>query len=255
MTVPVIYEKKDSVAVIRINRPEASNAINSEVMSALPETLEKAAFDEDVRAVILTGTGDRSFVAGGDLKEFHESLRTADDVYKKWSGMRGILYRIATFPKPVIASLNGAARGGGGEVAAACHFRVAAETATIGFVQVKLGISPGWGGAALLARIVGYQTALRLVLSGKVLTAEEAKQIGMVDEVVPQETLWEKTWNFVREIADNSPAAVQGILRMMREGGELPLEQAMDLESRLCASLWDSETHQRAIKEFLNRKN
>ncbi|WP_018131231.1 enoyl-CoA hydratase/isomerase family protein [Effusibacillus pohliae] len=255
MSALVVTELAEHIAVIRINRPESSNAINSEVMDRLSHALDQAAVNADVRAVILTGTGDRSFAAGGDLKEFHQSLRTPDDVYKKWSDMRDILYRIATFPKPVIAGVNGAARGGGGELAVACHFRVASSAATIGFVQVKLGISPGWGGAALLARTIGYQPALRLILTGKVITAEEAKQIGLVDEVAQPDRFWEAVWKFARELADNSPAAVQSILHIMRQSRNLRLEEAMDLESRLCASLWNSDEHQTAIGKFLIGKH
>lgn len=255
MNEPVIYEVQQHAAIIRIDRPEASNAINSEVMAGLAHALEQAETNERVRVAILTGTGDRSFVAGGDLKEFHESLHTPSDVYEKWTDMRDVLYRIATFQKPVIAALNGAARGGGGELAVACHFRVASNNATIGFVQVKLGISPGWGGAALLARTIGYQKALRLILTGKVLTSEEAERLGLIDEVVPKELFWQKVWKFAEEIADNSPVAVQSMLQMMRQGRNLRLEDAMDLESRLCASLWNSETHQNALETFLNRKH
>ncbi|MFC4769055.1 enoyl-CoA hydratase/isomerase family protein [Effusibacillus consociatus] len=255
MSGSVVYETNNHIAVLRINRPEASNAINSEVMEGLSHALVQAEENDQVRVVILTGTGERSFVAGGDLKEFHEVLQTPNDVYEKWTDMRDILYRIATFQKPVIAALNGAARGGGGEVAAACHFRVASTTATVGFVQVKLGITPGWGGAALLARTIGYQKALRLILTGRVLSAEEAERIGLVDEVAAKEAFWEKVWKFAEEIAGNSPLAVQSMLQMMRQARDLRLEEAMDLESRLCASLWNSDIHQAAIEDFLNRKH
>lgn len=254
MTESVVYETESHIAVIRINRPEARNAVNTEVMEGLSRALCQASADTDVHTVILTGTGDRSFAAGGDLKEFHEMLDSSEAVYKKWSEMREILYRIATFPKPVVAGLNGAARGGGAELAAACHFRIAADTADIGFVQVKLGISPGWGGAALLARTIGYQAALRLILTGKVCSADEARHIGLVDDVAPRGRFWEQVWKFAQEMADNSPAAVQSMLQIMRQGRNFRLEEAMDLESRLCASLWNSESHQSAIEDFLNRK-
>ncbi|GAX90638.1 enoyl-CoA hydratase/isomerase family protein [Effusibacillus lacus] len=253
MTVPVMFEASEHIAVIKIHRPEASNAINSRVMESLSALLEQAQEDPDIRIVILTGSGDRSFVSGGDLKEFHDSLHTPEDVYKKWSEMREILYRIATFPKPVIAAINGAARGGGGEVAAACHFRIASSHASIGFVQVKLGISPGWGGAALLSRTIGYQAALRLILSGRIVDPEEALRIGMVDEVAPHAEFWSHVWKFAKEMAAHSPAAVQGILHMLRQSRNLRLEEAMDLESKLCAALWNSEEHQTAIDRFLNR--
>ncbi|BCJ88069.1 enoyl-CoA hydratase/isomerase family protein [Effusibacillus dendaii] len=250
----IVYETSNQVAVIRINRPEASNAVNSQVMAELPEALERAANDASVRAVLITGTGDRSFVAGGDLKEFHDTLHSAEDVYKKWSVMRQILYRIATFNKPVVAGLNGAVRGGGAELAMACHFRVASSKASIGFVQVKLGISPGWGGAALLARTVGMQRARWLLLSGQVLEAAEAEGLGLVDRVVSSLTFMPDALQFAGELAANPPDAVQGILEMMRTAEKLDLAASMELESRLCASLWNSEPHQAAIDRFLKKR-
>lgn len=254
MTESVIYENNQQTGIIRIDRPEARNAINSEVMEDLADALRRAEADPRVHVLVLTGTGDRSFVSGGDLKEFHETLKTPEDVYEKWSQMRDLLFQIATFPKPVIAAVNGAARGGGGELALACHFRVFSENASIGFVQVQLGISPGWGGAALLARTIGYQKALRLLLTGKIIQSEEAKQLGLVDEVAPAKRFWESVLAFAAEMANHSPRAVQGILGMLRQGCDLRLEEAMDLESKLCASLWNSETHQTAIADFLGKK-
>jgi enoyl-CoA hydratase len=254
MAESVIYQVVQQTAVIQINRPEARNAINSDVMERLAHALRQAETDPHVHALVLTGTGDRSFVSGGDLKEFHETLQSAEDVYDKWSDMREILFRIAAFPKPVIGAINGAARGGGAELALACHFRVLSENASIGFVQVRLGISPGWGGAALLVRTIGYQKALRLLLTGQIIHAEKAEQIGLADEVVPQEQVYDRALSFASEIAALSPDAVQGILGLMRQGCDLRLEEAMDLESKLCASLWNSDTHQTAIANFLANK-
>lgn len=254
MAESVIYETNQHIGIIRINRPEARNAINSEVIGRLADALHRAERDTDVHVLILTGTGDRSFVSGGDLKEFHETLKTPEDVYDKWSQMRDLLYQIATFPKPVIAGVNGAARGGGAELALACHFRVFSQNASIGFVQVQLGVSPGWGGAALLARTIGHQKALRLLLTGKIVQADEAKQMGLADEIASAEQFLESTLTFAAEMADHSPRAIQGILSLMRQGCDLRLEEAMDLESKLCASLWNSETHQTAIADFLAKK-
>lgn len=251
---PTVYEVKNQMGIIRINRPEASNAINSEVMSGLAKALEQAASDEHIHVVILTGAGERSFAAGGDLKEFHDDLQTPEQVYAKWAVMRDVLLQIASFPKPVIGAINGAARGGGAELALACHFRVFSETATIGFVQIKLGISPGWGGAALLARTIGYQKAMRLLLTGKVIPAREAITLGVADVVAAPGQFWQETLRFAQELADQSPAAVQGIMSMMRQGNEMRLEEAMDLECRLCASLWNSESHQTVMADFFNKK-
>lgn len=250
----VIYQVVQQTAIIQINRPEARNAINSDVMERLSHSLHLAEADPHVHAVVLTGTGDRAFVSGGDLKEFHETLHSPEEVYDKWSDMREILFRIASFQKPVIGAINGAARGGGAELALACHFRILSEDASIGFVQVQLGISPGWGGAALLARTIGYQKALRLLLTGQIIHADKAEQMGLADEVVPQEQVFDRALSFASEIASLSPGAIQGILGLMRQGCDLRLEEAMDLESKLCASLWNSDTHQTAIANFLGKK-
>ncbi|HEU4965644.1 MAG TPA: enoyl-CoA hydratase/isomerase family protein [Bacilli bacterium] len=252
----VRYEKiaEEKVAILRIDRPEASNAINTAVMEGLAAGLAQAREDVDVHVLILTGTGNRVFIAGGDLKEFHAELTSEEIVYEKMSQMRRVLEEIAHFPKPVVAAVNGAARGGGGEVASACHFRIGAETATVGFVQVKLGIAPGWGGGICLQRIVGRQKALSLILSGDVLDAHRAERIGFFDEVVPAESLMAHAKTFAKRLANNSPQAVQSLLAQWREADTLPLKEAMERESRLCAKLWMTPEHDAAVEAFLKRK-
>ncbi|ARU59676.1 hypothetical protein CBW65_00435 [Tumebacillus avium] len=247
-------DRERHLAVLTIDRPEASNAVNTAVMEGLAAGLLQAGQDPDVRAVIVTGSGSRAFVSGGDLKEFHAELKTEEQVYSKMSQMRRVLETLANFPKPVIAAVNGAARGGGGEVAAACHFRVAAETATIGFIQVKLGVSPGWGGGALLTRIVGRQRALRMMLSGEVLDAQAAEAIGLVDRVVPAADLLDAAKEFAALFTANAPQAVQSLLQLVTESESLPLGEAMERESRLVAALWGSPEHEQAVEAFLNRK-
>ncbi|TCP53703.1 enoyl-CoA hydratase [Tumebacillus sp. BK434] len=247
-------DRERRLAVLTLDRPEAGNAVNTAAMESLAAGLAQAKQDPDVRAVILTGAGNRVFVSGGDLKEFHAELKTEAEVYAKMSQMRRVLETLVRFPKPVIAAVNGAARGGGGEVASACHFRVAAETATIGFIQVKLGISPGWGGGALLARIVGRQQALRMILSGDVLDAQAAERIGLFDRVVPAADVLEAAKEFAGTMTANAPQAVQSLLQLMNEGETLPLAEAMERESRLVAALWGSPQHEQAVEAFLNRK-
>jgi enoyl-CoA hydratase/carnithine racemase len=253
----VRYEEasSDKYAIIRIDRPEASNAVNTAVMEGLAAALLKAQNDSNVHAVVLTGTGNRVFVAGGDLKEFHSDLTSEALVYEKMSQMRAVLEQMAQFPKPIIAAVNGAARGGGGEVASACHFRVGSETATVGFVQVKLGIAPGWGGGVLLQRIVGRQKALSLILTGDVLTAKQAEQIGFFDEVVPSNAVLDHAKALAKQLADNSPRAVQSLLQLMNEADTLPLSEAMERESRLCSQLWMTPEHDAAVATFFARKS
>jgi len=247
------FDQDQHLVVLRIDRPEASNAVSTAVMEGLSAGLQRAKADPNVHALILTGTGNRVFIAGGDLKEFHAELKSEEIVYEKMSQMREVLTEIAHFPKPIIAAVNGAARGGGGEVAAACHFRVGSETATVGFVQVKLGISPGWGGGVLLQRIIGRQKALSMILTGEVIDAHSAEKIGFFDEVVPAGDVLSYAKTFARQITANSPVAVQSLLQLMREADTLPLPQAMERESRLCARLWMTPEHDQAVEAFLKR--
>lgn len=252
----VKYEKiaDEHLAVLRIDRPEASNAISTAVMEGLAAALEQARQDDEVRAVILTGTGDRVFVSGGDLKEFHADLTDEERVYDKMSQMRRVLETIHLFPKPVIAAVNGAARGGGGEVASACHFRVGADTATVGFIQVKLGIAPGWGGGVLLSKIVGRQKALALILRGDIIDARAAMELGFFDIVCPQDEILHYARMYAKPLTANSPKAVQSLLRLLREQESLPVTDAMERESRLCAQLWGTPEHDAAVSSFLSRK-
>ncbi|PWK13924.1 enoyl-CoA hydratase/isomerase family protein [Tumebacillus permanentifrigoris] len=244
----------EGLAILRIDRPDASNAVSTAVMEGLAQGLQRVRDDQSIRALILTGTGSRVFISGGDLKEFHSDLQSEPQVYEKMSQMRHVLHQIATFPKPVIAAVNGAARGGGGEVAAACHFRIGSETSTIGFIQVKLGIAPGWGGGVLLQQVVGRQQALRMMLTGEVINAERAREIGFFDEVVPAGDVLEAAKVFAGQIAANSAQAVQGVLELMRASETLPLADAMERETSLCAKLWMTPEHDAAVAAFLNRK-
>jgi enoyl-CoA hydratase/carnithine racemase len=251
----VLYEVNPDAryAVITINRPEASNAINTRVMEELTECLSDASRDPDVHAVVLTGSGSRAFIAGGDLKEFHRDLITEELVYKKMSQMRTVIEQIVEFQKPIIAAVNGAARGGGGEVAAACHFRIASETASVGFVQVKLAISPGWGGGILLQRIVGRQLALRMLLSGDVYDAKTLEGFGFFDQVTQSDQLLDTATAFAKRLAAHSPEAVQGILALLKDAETLPVKQAMEAESRLCARLWMTPEHLQKVQEMKSK--
>ncbi|MGB8954589.1 MAG: enoyl-CoA hydratase/isomerase family protein [Tumebacillaceae bacterium] len=251
----VQFEKnrEAGLAILRIDRPEASNAVNTQVMEELADALDCAREDADVRVVILTGTGERSFVAGGDLKEFHSALTSEEIVYEKMSQMRRVLEQIVSFPKPVIAAVNGAARGGGGEVAAACHFRVASETATVGYVQVKLGVSPGWGGGVLLERIVGRQKAMWLTLSGEVFGAEKGKEIGFFEEVLPAENFLDHAQTFAKKLAANPTPSLQALLHRFQGEDHTALFAEMEKESRLCAQLWMTPEHMETVSAFLNR--
>jgi enoyl-CoA hydratase len=198
----VELEQDDGLAVITINRPRARNAIAPETMEQLEQALDSA---QGALALVIRGAGDRAFVSGGDLKELSK-LRTEEDATAMAGRMRSICDRLASFPAPVIAALNGHALGGGAEVAVSADIRLAAEGIKIGFNQVALAIMPAWGGAERLAALVGPGRALMLAGSGTVLDAAEAERIGLVDRVLPRDS-FDDDWRSIARSLANRPAA------------------------------------------------
>jgi len=235
----VDLERSDGFAVLTIDRPHARNAIALSTMGELEEALDAAA---GARALVIRGAGDRAFVSGGDLKEL-SALRTVEDAAAMAQRMRTICDRIAGFPAPVIAALNGHALGGGAEVAVAADIRVAADDIKIGFNQVSLEIMPAWGGAERLAALVGKSKALLLAGSGTVLTAAEAEKVGLVDRVVARSS-FEDEWRSVARSLANRPA--REIKRVI--GGVAPAEAIAAF-----AGLWVSDEHWAAADRVMNR--
>jgi enoyl-CoA hydratase/carnithine racemase len=234
---------EDGVAVITVNRPHARNAIAPATMDELDSALDAAV---GARALVITGAGDRAFISGGDLKEL-SAIRTEDEATAMALRMRGICDRIAGFPGPVIAALNGHAFGGGAEVAIAADIRVAADDVRIGFNQVALAIMPAWGGAERLAAVVGRSRALLLAGTGTVLDAAEAERIGLVDRVLPRSTFADGAVGWpalARELA--TPSAVE-IKRVM--GGDVGAQDA----AAAFARLWVADEHWVAAERVMNR--
>jgi enoyl-CoA hydratase/carnithine racemase len=235
----VDVEWSDSLAMLTIDRPHARNAIALSTMGELEEALDAAA---GARALVIRGGGDRAFVSGGDLKEL-AALRTLEEAAGMARRMRTICDRIAAFPAPVIAALNGHALGGGAEVAVAADIRVAADDVKIGFNQVALGIMPAWGGAERLAALVGRSEALLLAGSGTVLSAAEAHRIGLINRVVPRAE-FDREWRSLAQSLANRPAgAIKQVL-----AGAAP-EQAI----AAFADLWVSDEHWAAADKVMNR--
>jgi enoyl-CoA hydratase len=235
----VDLETDDGLAVITIDRPHARNAISLETMDQLDEALDGA---EGARALVITGAGDRAFVSGGDLKEL-AALRTLTEAAAMARRMRGVCDRIAGFPGPVLAALNGHALGGGAEVAVAADIRVAAHDVKIGFNQVSLAIMPAWGGAERLAALVGKSKALLLAGTGSVLDATEAHRAGLVDLVVPRES-FDAEW---RALARKLATAPAGEIKRVIAG--VPAEEAIAAFARL----WVSDEHWAAADRVMNR--
>ena len=237
-------EVADGLAVLTIDRPRARNAIGLRTMDALERALDGLA-EQPLGALVVRGAGEGAFVSGGDLKELSQ-IRDEDGAIAMATRMRGLLDRVATFPAPVIAAVNGHALGGGAEVAVAADLRVAADDIRIGFTQVQLGIMPAWGGAERLAELVGRSRALLLIGTGRVLEAAEAERAGLVDVVAPRES-FEATWRALAaefaSLPTGAGAAIKEVISAARPNDHPALEGAA---VRRFAKLWVGEEHWRA---------
>ena len=229
----------DGLAVITIDRPHARNAISLTTMDRLDEALDGAA---GARALVITGAGDKAFVSGGDLKEL-AALRTEEDARAMAWRMRGVCDRIASFPGPVLAALNGHALGGGAEVAVAADIRLAADDVRIGFNQVALEIMPAWGGAERLAALVGRSQALLLAGTGVVMDADEAQRVGLVQRVVPRHAFEDEWRTVARKLAHRAASEVKRVV-----SGASPDEAVAAF-----ARLWVDDAHWAAADRVLNR--
>jgi enoyl-CoA hydratase len=237
----VDVEFDGELAVLTINRPHARNAIALDTMDQLEKALDAA---EGARALAITGAGDRAFVSGGDLKEL-SAIRTEEDAAAMAWRMRSICDRLASFPAPVIAALNGHALGGGAEVAVAADIRLAADDIKIGFNQVALEIMPAWGGAERLAAVVGKSRALLLAGTGAVLDAAEAERLGLIDRVLPRSS-FEEDWRRVARALATRPA---GEIKRVIDG--VSPEEAITAFARL----WVDDAHWQAADRVMNRGN
>jgi enoyl-CoA hydratase len=238
-TAMVDLETDDGLAVITIDRPRARNAISLDTMDQLDEALDGA---DGARALVIKGAGDKAFVSGGDLKELAAIRTEADAAAMAWR-MRAICDRIAAFPGPVLAALNGHALGGGAEVAVSADIRLAADDTRIGFNQVTLAIMPAWGGAERLAALVGRGKALLLAGTGIVLDAAEAQRVGLVDVVVPRESLEDEWRSVARKLATLPAAEIKKVV-----GGASAPEAVAAF-----ARLWVADEHWAAAERVMNR--
>ncbi|WP_406131017.1 enoyl-CoA hydratase/isomerase family protein [Streptomyces sp. NBC_00989] len=236
----VDLELDEGLAVVTIDRPHARNAIAPTTMDELDKALDAAA---GAKALVITGAGDRAFVSGGDLKQL-SAIRTEEDAMAMALRMRGICDRIAAFPGPVIAALNGHAFGGGAEVAVAADIRVAADDIRIGFNQVALAIMPAWGGAERLAELVGKGRALMLAGAGTVLDAAEAQRVGLLELVLPRAEFAEGWRTLARSLATNPAREIKRVM-----SGAVPEEEA----ARAFARLWVSDEHWQAAERVISR--
>lgn len=247
----VLVEKKDAVAVITVNRPEALNALNSEVLGALDEAVDDVLNDDSVRVIVFTGAG-RAFVAGADIGEMADLGMEEGRAF----GRRGqILFRkIERAEKPTIAAVNGFALGGGCELAMACDMRIASEYAVFGQPEVGLGITPGFSGTQRLAAVVGKAKAAEIILSASNIDAAAAEKIGLTNRTVPVEKLMEETMALASKIASNAPLAVKWANSAIKRGLETDIETGILIEADLFGMCFATQDQKEGMKAFLERR-
>ena len=245
-------ETRDGAAIVTVNRPDKLNALDDRTMEELDAAFAALAADGSVRGVILTGAGEKAFVAGADIGE----LATQSPVDGKERSIRGqkVLGRIENLGKPVIAAINGFALGGGCELAMACHVRVASENARLGTPEVKLGIMCGYAGSQRLPRLVGKGRALELLLTGEMVDAAEALRIGLVNRVVPREKLMAEAEGLLRKMIANGPVSLRFIMEAVNAGIELPLAEAQYLEATLFGLICSTDDMKEGTKAFLEKR-
>ncbi|MBI4505619.1 MAG: enoyl-CoA hydratase/isomerase family protein [Chloroflexi bacterium] len=253
MTEAILRERRDGIEVVAINRPEVGNAIDLATIRRLLDVVAELERDDTLRAVVLTGSGDRAFVTGGDLRDFL-SLQTQQAARHMALSMQDALARLELLDVPVICALNGHAFGGGCEVALACDLRVAAEHVQLGFRQVKMAIMVGWGGGQRLVQIVGRSRALELLQTGDVIDAHAALALGLVDHVVPRGEALPAAVALAERMAANPPLAVRHTKRALIQGRDMSARAAMAYEAELLAALWVTEDHREAERAFLEKR-
>ena len=246
------FDVRDRVAIVTINRPDKLNALNDETIAELDEAFVLIARRDDVAGVIVTGAGQKAFVAGADIAE----LATQGPLDGKARALRGqeVFTRIERSTKPVIAAVNGYALGGGCELALACHIRIASENARLGLPEVKLGIAPGYGGTQRLPRLVGKGRALQLILTGEPIDAAEAYRIGMVNRVVPQPELMAEAERMLRQIIAQGPIAVALSIDAVQFGLDTSLEQGLLHEANHFGLLASTEDMREGMQAFLEKR-
>ena len=242
----------DSIATVIIDRQSKLNALNPRVVAQIDGAFAALRDDGDVRAVILTGAGDKAFVAGADIGV----LARMDPLSGVGVSREGqdILRRIELFPKPVIAAVGGYALGGGCELALACHLRVASDRARFGLPEVGLGIIPGYGGTVRLTRVVGLGRAVEMILSGDMIGAERAAEIGLANLVVPHEELLERARAFAGRITRNAPVALEMALKSIYQAVESPMDQAQATEATMFGLLASTDDMREGMAAFLEKR-
>jgi enoyl-CoA hydratase len=245
-------ENRDGVLIVTIDRPKVLNALNAQTVGEIESVFDAARDDDAVKAVIVTGGGEKAFVAGADIAE----LALMNPISGKETSSRGqeVFSKIERFPKPVIAAINGFALGGGCELALACHIRIASEKAQLGLPEVTLGIIPGYGGTQRLVRLVGKGKALEIICTADRVTAADAEKIGLVNKVVPADQLMAAAEEMARKIASRGLVAVRFAIEAVMSGSDMPFEEGQFLEATLFGLLCATEDMKEGMNAFLEKR-
>jgi enoyl-CoA hydratase len=248
----LLVERDGAVAVLTVNRPKVLNALNTRTIDELRRAILELKHDEGVRAVVLTGAGEKSFIAGADINE----LATHTPVAGREHAISGqhVFDLIEHMGKPVIAAINGYALGGGCELAMACTIRLAADTAKLGQPEINLGIIPGYAGTQRLARLIGRGRALELLLTGDQIPAQEAHRLGLVNRVVPAADLMAEAKKLAATLASKAPVAIRYILEAVHKGLEMPFPQAQNYEATLFGLVASTDDMREGTKAFLEKR-
>jgi enoyl-CoA hydratase len=248
----ILFEKKESIAYITFNRPKVLNALNRKTVEELRDAILDARDDSFVRVVILTGAGEKSFVAGADIGELAQRTPVDGKDFSLFG--QSVFHLLETLGKPSICVINGFALGGGCELALCCTIRLASKTAKLGQPEVKLGIIPGYGGSQRLARLCGKGVAHELCLTGEMITAEEAQRIGLVNHVYEPAELLPAAEALAKKIIANAPLAVQYTMEAIERGVEMPQDEGLFLEATLFGLSCATEDMREGTKAFLEKR-
>ncbi len=248
----LLFEVSDKIARITFNRPNVLNALNRKTMDELGDCLKKMRADDDVRVLILTGAGEKAFIAGADINELSQQTPVNGREFTLYG--QEIIHRLETLGKPAIAAINGFALGGGCEVALACTLRVASRNAKLGQPEVKLGIIPGYGGSQRLPRLCGKGVAHELILTGEMISAEEAWRVGLVNRVVEPGELLATAEAIAKKIIANAPLAVKYAMEAVERGMEMPQEEGLYLEATLFGLCCATQDMREGTRAFLEKR-
>ncbi|MDI6885755.1 MAG: enoyl-CoA hydratase [archaeon] len=248
----LLYEKKENVATITLNRPKSLNALNTALLTELKDTLEDAEADAEVRVIVITGAGEKAFCAGADVAEIRDKNPEEACAWSQW--VQGILTFIEQMRKSVIAKIHGFCLGGGLELALACDFRIASEKAIFGMPEVNLAIIPGGGGTQRLPRLIGKTKALELLMAGEQIDAAEAFRLTLVNNVVPAAELDNEVDELIKKLLSKSPVTLAILKDAVNKGIEMDLERALQHEAECFESVLKTEDAREGLKAFLEKR-